>query len=119
MNYKHYETVFILTPVLSTKQVEESVTKFRNLITSMNCQIIHEEDLGIKRLAYPVKTKTTGIYKLFEFTGDPSTISKLEIEYTRDEKILRFLTIALDKHGIQYNKNKREGVKEKSVEKEA
>lgn len=50
-----YETVFICTPVLSEPQVKEAVKKFRDLITSNGGEMIHEEDWGMKKLAYPIQ----------------------------------------------------------------
>jgi small subunit ribosomal protein S6 len=61
-----YETVFILTPVLSDAQMKEAVDKFRKLITEHG-ELVHEEDWGLRKLAYPIQKKTTGFYHLFEF----------------------------------------------------
>ena len=103
-----YETVFIVNPVLSVSQMKETVvTKFRELITNNNGEIIHEEDWGVKKLAYPIKKKTSGYYYLIEFKSNPEFVLKFETEYRRDERILRFLTIKLDKFAIEYNEKKR------------
>jgi len=104
---KHYETVFIATPVLSDVQIKEAVTKYRDLITGNGGEIIHEEDWGLKKLAYPIQKKTTGFYHLFEFKADSSFIAKLETQYRRDEKIIRFLTFALDKHAVAWAEKRR------------
>ncbi len=102
-----YETVFIASPVLSATQMKEAVAKFRDLITKNNGEIVHEEDWGLKKLAYPIQKKTTGFYYLFEFKSNPEFINKFEIELRRDEKIMRFLTVKLDKFAIEYNERKR------------
>jgi len=104
---KHYETVFIATPVLSDVQIKEAVTKYRDLITGNDGEIVHEEDWGLKKLAYPIQKKTTGFYHLFEFKADSSFIAKLETQYRRDEKIIRFLTFALDKHAVTWAEKRR------------
>jgi small subunit ribosomal protein S6 len=109
-----YETVFICTPVLSEPQVKETVKKFRDLIASNGGEIIHEEDWGMKKLAYPIQHKSTGFYYLFEFKVSPEFISKFEIELRRDEKIIRFLTVRLDKYAIEYSEKRRRIQKEKS-----
>ena len=88
----HYETVFIATPVLSDVQVKEAVSKFRGVITENGGQIISEEDWGLRKLAYPIQKKTTGFYYLMEFTGEGDIIEKLETQYRRDERVIRFLT---------------------------
>ncbi len=104
---KQYETVFIATPVLSDVQIKEAVKKFRDFITDNGGEIVHEEDWGLKKLAYPIQKKTTGFYHLIEFKADPAMISKLEIQYRRDERIIRFLTFALDKHSLAYAERRR------------
>jgi len=104
---KHYETVFIATPVLSEVQIKEAVKKFRDFITDNQGEIVYEEDWGLRKLAYPIQKKTTGFYHLIEFKADPTLIAKLEIQYRRDERIIRFLTFAMDKHSVAYAEKKR------------
>ena len=104
---KQYETVFIATPVLSEAQIKEAVQKYHDLIVAEGGEIVHEEDWGLKKLAYPIQKKTTGFYHLIEFKADSQFIAKLEVNYKRDERILRFLTFAMDKHAIAYNEKKR------------
>ncbi|MBP6365414.1 30S ribosomal protein S6 [bioreactor metagenome] len=103
----HYETVFISTPVLSDVQIKEAVKKYHDFIVDNGGEIVHEEDWGLKKLAYPIQKKTTGFYHLIEFKADPTFIAKLEIQYRRDERIIRFLTFALDKHSIAYSERRR------------
>src|SRR5574344_271074 len=103
----HYETVFISTPVLSDVQIKEAVKKYHDFIVDNGGEIVHEEDWGLKKLAYPIQKKTTGFYHLIEFKADPTFIAKLEIQYRRDERIIRCLTFALDKHSIAYSERRR------------
>ena len=103
----HYETVFIATPVLSDVQIKEAVKKYHDFIVDNGGEIVHEEDWGLKKLAYPIQKKTTGFYHLIEFKADPTFIAKLEVQYRRDERIIRFLTFALDKHAIAYSERRR------------
>ncbi len=109
-----YETVFILTPVLSEDQAKEAVAKFKGILKDLKAKIHHEENWGLRKLAYPINKKTTGFYHLIEFAHDGDAIAKLEIEYKRDERIIRFLTVKLDKHAVVYNEKKRAMKKEKS-----
>lgn len=104
---KHYETVFVLTPVLSQDQLAEAVDKFKKILTGNGSRIVFENNWGLRKLAYPIQKKNTGFYYLIEFMGDGAMISKLETEFKRDERIMRYLTVALDKHAIAYNERKR------------
>jgi len=103
----HYETVFIANPVLSAPQMKEAVDKFKNVIAVGGGEIIHEEDWGLRKLAYPIQKKSTGFYYLVEFKSQGELITKLEIEYKRDERIMRFLTMRLDKYAVEYAEKKR------------
>lgn len=108
-NKNNYETTFIMNPVLSEDQIKETVTKFRNILKENGADIIHENNWGLRKLAYPIQKKASGFYYLIEFKAPGDVISKLEIEYKRDERIMRFLSIALDKHAVSYNERKRTG----------
>lgn len=108
---KQYETVFILTPILSEAQAKDAVEKFSAIITSNGGAIVHEEDWGLRKLAYPIQKKNSGFYHIFEYTStDINVVDILETEFRRDERVLRFMTIALDKHSIAYNEKKRKGL---------
>ncbi len=107
---KRYETVFILTPVLSDDQAKEAAKKFKKSITDLGGKIVNEENWGLRKLAYPIQKKTTGFYHLLEFAGEGQEIvSQLEVAFKRDERVLRFLTVALDKHATAYA-DKRKGL---------
>lgn len=108
---KHYETVFIMTPVLSDEQAKETVSKYKKLLTDNGCKIVAEDAWGLRKLQYPIQKKTTGFYHLIEFQGPASFVAELEVAYKRDERLLRFLTVALDKHAIAYSVKRRNKVK--------
>lgn len=107
-----YETVFILTPVLSEDQVKEAVKEYEKQITNMGGEIVNRENWGMRKLAYPIQKKSTGFYNLFEFRMEGQHIDKLEVQFIRDEKVLRFLTVKLDKHAIAYSEKRRKKAKE-------
>ena len=104
---KSYETVFIATPVLSDVQMKEAVSKYISLIKENGGEVVYEEDWGLRKLAYPIQKKTTGFYYLVEFKAEPSFINVLETQYRRDERIIRFLTFAMDKHAVAYSEKRR------------
>jgi small subunit ribosomal protein S6 len=108
-----YETVFILTPVLSEEQAAETVDKFKKFLKGKGASIKHEENWGLRKLAYPIQKKTTGFYYLMEFEAPGEVITPFETEFRRDERVLRFLTTAMDKFHVQYAESRRNKAKEK------
>ena len=102
-----YETVFILTPVLSDQQMKETVEKFKDLLTAQGAEIINEENWGLKKMAYPIQKKSTGFYALLEVNAEPQVIEKLEVAYRRDERVLRFITVKNEKYAAKYAERRR------------
>ncbi len=102
-----YETVFILTPVLSDDQMKETAAKFKKVLTDNGADILNEEAWGLKKMAYAIQKKSTGFYCLVEFKAEPEVIKTLETAFRRDEKVIRFQTVKLDKHAIEYAEKRR------------
>ena len=102
-----YETVFILTPVLSDEQTKETVAKFKKVLTDKGAEIVNEEAWGLKKLAYQIEKKTSGFYFLIEFKAEPTVIKTLETAYRRDEKVIRFQTVKFDKFAAEYAEKRR------------
>lgn len=111
MEPKNYETIFILDPVLTQEQLANAKAKFRGFLIEKEAKIVYEKSLGLKKLAYPIQHKSTGVYHVIEFQATPAVIRALETAYKRDERIIRFLTLLLDKHGVEYNEKQRETAK--------
>ena len=98
----NYETVFILTPVLSDAQVEEAVKKFEDLLKANNCEIVAKENWGLKKLAYPIQLKKNGFYTLIEFKGEGTVVADLETAYKSDQRVIRYLTTKHERHANEY-----------------
>ena len=110
----HYETVFILNPVLSDDQIKETVQKYEDFLVSRGAKMVAKEDWGLKKLAYPIQNKKSGFYHLFEYTVDGTAIGDLELEFRRDERFMRYLTVKLDKHAIALAEKRRNRDKQKA-----
>ena len=115
----HYETVFILNPVLSDTQVKETVKKFEDYLTSKGGEIVYKEDWGLKKLAYTIQKKKTGFYHLFEFKIEGAEVAPFELEFRRDDSVMRYLTVKLDKHVAAWADRRKVRVKEKAAVKAA
>ncbi len=107
----NYETVFILTPVLSDVQVKEAVEKFQAILKEAGAKISQSENWGLKKMAYPIQKKSTGFYSLFQFEGAGDVVEQLELAFRRDERVLRFLTTRMDKHHVVFAERRRNKAK--------
>jgi small subunit ribosomal protein S6 len=107
---RNYEVTFIVDPTLSSDEVSTTVQKYTDMLTAEGYTIVHSTEIGLRQLAYPINKRHSGLYFCIEFGGETGmSIDKTELALRRDEKVLRFLTVALDKYGVQYNSDKRAG----------
>lgn len=110
----NYETVFILNPVLSDEQIKETVKKYEEFLVSRGAEMVAKEDWGLRKLAYPIQHKKSGFYHLFEYKAPGEVIEPLELEFRRDERMMRYLTVKLDKHAVAWAEKRRKRNKEKA-----
>ena len=108
---RQYEVTFIVDPVLSGDEIKEAAQTYVDLIGNENNKIVHVDEMGLRQMAYPINKRTSGVYYCVEFQNeDGGFIPKMELALRRDERIMRFLTVALDKYGVKYNDDKRKGL---------
>jgi len=105
-----YEVTFIVDPVLSGDEIKATAQTYVDHLKAEGCEIVHMDEMGLRQLAYPINRRTSGIYYCIEFQAETGELlEKLELALRRDERIMRFLTVKLDKYGIKYNDDKRQG----------
>jgi small subunit ribosomal protein S6 len=112
-----YETVFIMNPVLSEDQIKETVKKFVDHIKANKGTVTHEENWGLKKLKYAIQKKKTGFYYLVEFQADGKIINDFEIELKRDERVIRWQTVRLDKFALEYAERRKKKMSTNTNEK--
>jgi len=103
----NYETVFILNPVLSDEQIKETVKKYEDFLVSKGAEMVSKENWGLRKLAYPIQHKKSGFYHLLEYKAPGEVIEPLELAFRRDERMMRYLTVRLDKHAIAWAEKRR------------
>ncbi len=115
---RNYEVTFIVDPVLSGDEIKAAAQTYVDHLQNEGCKIVHVDEMGLRQLAYPLNNRSSGVYYSIEFASETGVlIPKLELALRRDERIMRFLTCKLDKYGVKYNQDKRDGLIGKSKKK--
>lgn len=108
---RNYEVTFIIDPVLSGDEIKQTADTYIDHLKAEGCNIVHIGNTGLRQLAYTIKKRNSGVYYTVEFSCETGTlIDKMELALRRDERIIRFLTVSLDKFGVKYNDDKRKGL---------
>ncbi|HHM20918.1 MAG TPA: 30S ribosomal protein S6 [Bacteroidetes bacterium] len=107
---RNYEVTFIVDPVLSGDEVKATAQKYVDDLQQQGCNIVHVDEMGLRKLAYEINKRHSGYYYCVEFSSETGELlAPLELKLRRDENIMRFLTVKLDKYGVKYNQDKRDG----------
>jgi small subunit ribosomal protein S6 len=107
---RHYEVTFIVDPVLSGDEVKATAEHVQKDLKGFGATIIAVDETGLRQLAYSINKRSSGVYYTIEFGCEAADwLAKFELNMKRNERLLRFLTVKLDKYGIKYNDDKRNG----------
>jgi small subunit ribosomal protein S6 len=108
---RHYEVTFIADPVLSGDEVKATAQHIQDELKRFGANIVAVDEMGLRQLAYPINKRSSGVYYCIEFACEAADfIGKFELNMKRNEKLVRFLTVKLDKYGVKYNDDKRNGL---------
>ncbi len=91
-----YEVMFIAAPETADEDIVKLNDSITTLIETEGGSIVKLEDMGRRKLAYPINKKTDGYYVLFEIEGSGKEISELERRMRVNDTIMRYLTVRVD-----------------------
>ncbi|SMC09375.1 30S ribosomal protein S6 [Nitratiruptor tergarcus] len=106
---RHYETLFVLKPTLTDEEKKAKFDFIKEVIENNGGEIVATEDVGVRKLAYPIQKFERGHYYIIYFKAPSETVRELERIYRITEDVIRFLT-------IKYETNKDIRAWEKMVE---
>ncbi len=107
---RQYEVTFIVDPVLSGDEVKSTAQTYVKWLENEGATIVNFDEMGLRQLAYTINRRSSGVYFCIEFQAENGNfLTKFELALQRDERIMRYLTVSLDKFGAKYNQDKREG----------
>jgi small subunit ribosomal protein S6 len=91
-----YELVLILDPTIEESQVADKFARLEELLKSQQAVIVNVLEWGKRKLAYQIKKKDNGIYRVYRFEAQPSVIAEIERRLKIDEQVMRFLVVLYD-----------------------
>lgn len=107
---RNYEVTFIVDPVLSGDEIKATAQTYVDQLKSHGATIVHNDEMGLRQLAYPINKRTSGVYYCIEVeVPNGEFVEKIELAMRRDDRVMRFLCYGLDKFGVKYNEDKRAG----------
>ena len=94
-----YETMFVVKPTLTEEEINAQITKVKDVLAKEGAELVATDDMGMRKLAYPVDKHARGYYTVLFYKAEGPTIAELERNIKNNEEIIKFLT-------VKYSKNK-------------
>ncbi len=115
----NYETLFILRPTLTDEEQTANITKIKDTLLNENAQILATDEIGMRRLAYPIDKYERGVYIILYFQAVGSVIGEFERKLKFNEDVIKFFTIKYTNKRESEHFNKLVANANKSIEKVA
>ncbi len=93
---RHYENLVIVKPTLTAEEIKRQLSNIEDIITSNGGDIVARDEMGMRKLAYPINKNERGFMYVIYFKMDPASIAEVERRYRINEELLRFVTIKYD-----------------------
>ena len=91
----NYETIMIINSNLDEAATKASIEKFTALINA-NGKVESVEEMGKKKLAYPIKKQAEGYYVLVNFSSNPEFIDELDRVYNITDEVIKHIVVKKD-----------------------
>jgi len=97
----HYELLYIVSANYTEDELSPIKDKVKETVKKNGGEISTEENLGKKKLAYPIKKIRNGYYLLVEFNLDPAGLKKLNTDLRMASEVLRHMIVVKDPRAAQ------------------
>jgi small subunit ribosomal protein S6 len=94
-----YETLFVVKPTLTEEEIAGTITKVKDILAKEGAELVGTNDMGMRKLAYPVDKHARGYYTVLFYKAEGTIINELERNLKISEDIIKFLS-------VKYSKNK-------------
>jgi small subunit ribosomal protein S6 len=88
--------MFIVKSTQESDEIKKTAEDIKKVVTDNNGKVVEFNELGEKKLAYPIKKEISGYYYVMTIEANKESVSELDRKASINENILRHLIIKLD-----------------------
>jgi small subunit ribosomal protein S6 len=93
---RHYEIVFLVHPDQSD-QTQSVLNKFSSIVTESGGKVHRLENIGSRKLAYPIHDQYKATYALLNIECKEEAISEIQSSFKFNDSIIRSLVLSRNK----------------------
>ena len=93
----NYETLYVLKPTLTDEETAANIAKIEEILVREGAQILATNNMGMRKLAYPVEKNERGVYTIVYFKAAGTIVNELERNLKFNEEVIKYLTVKYSK----------------------
>ena len=93
----NYETLYVLKPTLTDEETAANIAKIEAILVREGAEILATNNMGMRKLAYPVEKNERGVYTIVYFKAEGTVINELERNLKFNEEVIKYLTVRYTK----------------------
>lgn len=91
-----YETVYVLRPSAETSEGDQVAERVREVVSRFDGKLVQVDTWGLRRLAYPIRKQTRGVYVYLKYASTGAIVAELERNLRLLDPVIRYQTVKLD-----------------------
>lgn len=93
----NYKTLYVLKPTLTDEETAANIAKIEEILVREGAEILATNNMGMRKLAYPVEKNERGVYTVIYFKAAGAVIGELERNLKFNEEVIKYLTVKYTK----------------------
>jgi small subunit ribosomal protein S6 len=98
---KYYEAMIVVHPNIEEAGLTKITNDIKGLIAKRGGEIVYTEDMGKRKLAYPVEKQRFGTYLLIQYTGDGVGNSRMLLDLEHKDNVLAQMIVKIREQDVR------------------
>jgi small subunit ribosomal protein S6 len=92
---REYETIYILEPNIDPDEADRVATRLKDVITARSGKLIKIDNWGKRKLAYPIRKSSRGVFVFVKYLGFEDIVAEIERNLRLLDPVVRYQTVVM------------------------
>ena len=93
---REYELVYILRPTVAPSEARKVADRITDVVQKRGAKLVRVDNWGKRKLAYPIRKMTRGIFVYVKLVGFTDVVAELERNLRNLDDVVRYQTVRLE-----------------------
>jgi small subunit ribosomal protein S6 len=92
---REYETIYILESNIDPDEADRVATRVKDIVSSRNGRLLKIDNWGKRKLAYPIRKSSRGVFVFLKYLGFEDLVSEIERNLRLLDSVVRYQTVVM------------------------